>query len=102
MQVVERSAYGEIVSNQDSQNDQVGSTFTVNKATGEIAGSYFINNATAFDIEIVVNTGTDFIVVSKSAGDYVGYFSIHFNSFSDKYLFTYTSSGQWISTGTCF
>ena len=100
-QVVERSANGEIISNENYQNDQIGSTFQVDKATGRIEGWYFVNSSPNEDIEIVKNNEGYYVAISKDSSFTAAYLSVTFNSFRDVYLFTYTLSGQYIYTGTC-
>ena len=98
-QVIERSDNGKVISNLDYQNNQVGSTFTVNKTTGRIEGWYFVNSSPNEDIEIIVNNDFYYVVITSSSSLSAAYLSVAKSN--DKYLFTYTLSGQYIYTGTC-
>ena len=95
---------GNIVTHTDHLRKQIGSTFSVERKSGEIRGGYFINNKPSKTVE-VVNEPDDnaYYVISKSHGPYVsaGYLYVANHRKSLKKPFTYTSSGEYVYSGYC-
>lgn len=95
---------GEVVDNLEHFKKQVGSRFTVDKATGAIKGGYFINNDNS-EKTVVTNDprSNSFYVVNTSYGPIrmVGYLYIGNHRKSLTKPFVYTSSGEYIYLGYC-
>ena len=98
------SENGEIVRNTDHLKKQIGSTFSVERSTGEIRGGYFINNKSSEKIK-VVNEPVDnsYYVISTSHGPIkmVEYLYVANHRKWRQKPFTYTSSGEYIYSGYC-
>lgn len=95
---------GEIVTDTEDLKKQIGSTFSVERKSGEIRGGYFINNKPSKTVE-VINEPNDnsYYAISKSHGPYVsvGYLYIANHRKWLKKPFTYTSSGEYMYSGYC-
>ena len=95
---------GQVVTDTEHLQSQVGSTFTVNQETGTIAGGYFINNAHSRSIDVVNEPQNNSLyVISRSHGPHemVGYLYIGKHRSASTKPFIYTSSGEYIFTGFC-
>ena len=98
------SQKGEIISDTEHLQKQIGSTFSVQRDSGEIRGGYFINNKSSKKIN-VVNQPTDnsYYVISISHGPLisVGYLYIANHRKWPQKPFTYTGSGEYVYSGNC-
>lgn len=98
------SKQGEIVMDTDHLKKQIGSTFSVERRTGEIRGGYFINNKSAAEIK-VINDPVDnsYYVISISHGPIkmVGYLYVANHRKWQRKPFTYTPSGEYVYSGYC-
>ena len=98
------SQEGKIVTDTDHLKKQIGSTFSVERNSGEIRGGYFINNRSSEKI-IVINEPEDnsyyIISISHPPIKMVGYLYIANHRKWSKKPFTYTSAGEYIYSGYC-
>lgn len=98
------SQKGEIINDTEHLQKQIGSTFSVQRDSGEIRGGYFINNKSSKTIN-VVNQPTDnsYYVISISHGPVisVGYLYIANHRKWPQKPFTYTGSGEYVYSGYC-
>lgn len=95
---------GELVTETEHLKKQIGSTFSVERTSGEIRGGYFINNKPSKTVEVINEPdGNSYYVVSKSHGPYVsvGYLYIANHRKWLKKPFTFTSSGEYVYSGYC-
>ena len=95
---------GEIVTETEHLKKQIGSTFSVERKSGEIRGGYFINNRPSKNVEVINEPNNNsYYAVSKSHGPYVtvGYLYIANHRKWLKKPFTYTSSGEYVYSGYC-
>ncbi|VAW77748.1 hypothetical protein MNBD_GAMMA12-3203 [hydrothermal vent metagenome] len=102
--VQEVSEKGEIIRGTEHLKSQIGSTFSVEKTTGEIRGGYFINNRYKKSVEVIsLPAKGSYYAVSKSHGPHIEISYLYVNNFSKSIekTFTYVVSGKWIYTGTC-
>ena len=100
----ELSPGGLFVSDTKDQKEQIGSTFSVDRKSGEIRGGYFLNNRTSKSIRVINEPQTDaFYVISESHGPFKMISYLYIANQANDLLkpFTYTSSGQYIYTGIC-
>ena len=98
------SESGEVISDTDHLKNQVGSTFSVDRSSGEIRGGYFINNKNSKSIAVTNEPKSNaFYVVSTSHGPNVllSYLYVGNNREANQKPFMYTSSGQYIYMGHC-
>jgi len=95
---------GKIVNDTEFLKKQIGSTFSVERSSGEIRGGYFINNKSSETIN-VINEPLDnsYYVISISHGPIrmVGYLYIANHRKWSQKPFTYTSSGEYVYSGYC-
>lgn len=95
---------GKIVSDTEHLKSQIGSTFSVERSSGEIRGGYFINNKSSKTIS-VINEPSDnsYYVISTSHGPIrmVGYLYIANHRKWSQKPFTYTGSGEYVYSGYC-
>ncbi len=95
---------GELVTETGHLKKQIGSTFSVERKSGEIRGGYFINNRPSKTVEVINEPDSNsYYVVSKSHGPYVavGYLYVANHRKWLKKPFTYTSSGEYVYSGFC-
>jgi len=86
------------------QSEQIGSTFSVDRATGAIGGGYFLNNRSSKAVRVINQPEKDaFYVISESHGPIVMVGYLYIGNHTDGPLkpFTYTNSGQYVYTGLC-
>lgn len=86
------------------QKEQIGSTFSVDRATGAMRGGYFLNNRSSKSVRVINQPETDaFYVISESHGPIVmvGYLYIANHMDGPLKPFLYTNSGQYMYTGLC-
>lgn len=95
---------GNIIQDTEHLKKQIGSTFSVERSTGEIRGGYFINNRSVESIEVINEPlNNSYYVISKSFGPYrtIGYLYIANHRKWSQKPFTYTSAGEYIYSGYC-
>ena len=98
------SENGEIVTDTEHLKNQIGSTFSVERKSGEIRGGYFINNRYSKTVEIINEPNDNsYYVISKSHGPYVffGYLYIANQREWRRKPFTYTTRGEYVYSGYC-
>jgi tricorn protease-like protein len=86
------------------QKEQIGSTFSVDRKSGEMRGGYFLNNRNSKSVRVINEPKTDaFYVISESHGPFVMLSFLYIANQNDgaSKSFTYTSSGQYVYTGIC-
>jgi len=101
----ELSHNGSFVTNAKYQTEQIGSTFSVDRKSGEIRGGHFLNNSASESIRVINNDPAiaGFYVISQSHGPGVMISYLFINTYKDenRFSFIYTNSGQYVYTGVC-
>ena len=98
------TAEGTLLTEAEHLKGQIGSTFSVERSSGEIRGGQFINNRASEAIR-VVNEPVDnsYYVISTSHGPAKSISYLYIANYR-KWLqkpFTYTGSGEYIYSGYC-